>query len=249
MRLKNKVAIITGAGSGIGEGIAKIFAKEGAKVVVANRTLEKGEKVVSEVKSLGGEAIFIQTDVSSWESWENLVNKTVDVYGGVDILVNNAGVVKFSPLHQTMEEDLNYILNINLKGVFYGMKAVIPHMIEKGKGKIVNIASIAALVGFDQLSVYCASKGGILALTREAALEYAKNKININCIAPGVVVSEMTKGLLEDEKTKQGFLMNIPLGRIGTPEDIAYGALYLASDESDYITGQVLVIDGGWTIK
>lgn len=249
MKLQNKVAIITGAGSGIGEGIAKIFAKEGAKVVVANRTPEKGERVVSEIKNQEGEAIFIQTDVSSWDSWQNLVKKTIEIYGGIDILVNNAGVVKFSPLHQTTDKDWDFILNTNLKGVFYGMKAVIPYFLQKNKGKIINIASIAGLVGFDQLSAYCASKGGIIALTREAALEYAKNNININCIAPGVIVSEMTKGLLEDEKTKQGFLMNIPKARVGQPEDIAYASLYLASDDSDYMTGQVMVVDGGWTIK
>lgn len=249
MRLQNKIAIITGAGSGIGEGIAKTFAKEGAKVVVANRTVEKGERVVNEIKNSGGEAIFFQTDVSSWQSWQDLVKKTIETFGKIDILINNAGVVKFSPLHQTSDEDWDYILNINLKGAFYGMKAVIPYFLQQKKGKIVNIASIAALVGFDQLSAYCASKGGIVALTREAALEYAKNNININCIAPGVIISEMTRGLLEDEKTKQGFLLNIPKGRVGQPEDIANTALYLASDESDYVTGQVIVVDGGWTIK
>lgn len=249
MKLQNKTAIITGAGSGIGEGIANLFAKEGARVVVANRRVENGERVVSEIKNSGGQAVFIQTDVSKWEDWENLSKKTIEIYGGIDILVNNAGVVKFSPLHQTSDEDWDYILNINLKGAFYGMKAVIPQMLKQGKGKIINISSIAGLVGFDKLSAYCASKGGIIALTREAGLEYAKDNININCIAPGVIVSEMTRGLLDDEKTKQGFLINIPLGRIGQPNDIGYCALYLASDDSNYITGQVFVIDGGWTIR
>ncbi len=249
MRLQNKVAIITGAGSGIGEGIAKLFAKEGAKVVVANRRIEKGEKVVSEIKAAGGEAFFIQTDVSQWNQVENLVKKTIEIYNTVDIFINNAGIVKFNLLHKTSDSDWEEVININLKGTFYGMKAVIPEMLKKGKGKIVNIASIAGLVGFNQLSAYCASKGGIIALTRQAALDYAKNKININCIAPGVIVSEMTKDLLADEKTKMNFIANIPYPKIGQPEDIAYAALYLSSDESDYVTGEVLVVDGGWTVK
>lgn len=246
--LNNKVAIITGAGSGIGKGIAKIFAQEKAKVVVANRRKEKGEKVVNEIKNLGGQAIFVQTDVSQWLDWVNLTKKTIEVFGKIDVLVNNAGVVNnFTPLHQTTDQDWDYILNTNLKGAFYGMKAVIPYMLKNNKGKIINIASIAGLVGFNGLSAYCASKGGIIALTREAAFEYAKNQININCIAPGVVVSEMTDDILNNEEAKKGFLMNIPLGKVGQPEDIAAGALYLASNQSDYLTGQVLVIDGGWT--
>jgi len=249
MKLQNKIAIVTGAGSGIGEAIAKIFAKEKAKVVVANRRVENGEKVVSEIKNLGGEAIFIQTDVSQWEAVDNLVKKTINTFGRVDILVNNAGVVKFNPLYQTTDEDWDYILNINLKGTFYGMKAVIPEMLKVGKGKIINIASIAGLVGFDQIGPYCASKGGIIALTREAALEYAKNKININCIAPGVITTEMTKGLLDDPSTKANFEAQTPYPRLGVPDDIAYAALYLASDEADFVTGEVLVVDGGWTIK
>jgi len=249
MKIKDKIAIVTGAGSGIGKATALLFAKEGAKVVVANRRIDKGEATVAEIKNLGGEAIFIQTDVSQWEEVKRMVSKAVETYGRVDILVNNAGVVKFSPLHQTTDEDWDYVLNINLKGTFYGMKAVIPEMLKIGKGKIVNITSIAGLVGFDQIGPYCASKGGIIALTREAALEYAKNKININCIAPGVIATEMTKGLLDDPSTQANFQAQTPYPRLGIPEDIAYAALYLASDEADFVTGEVLVVDGGWTVK
>ncbi len=248
MKLQNKVAIITGAGSGIGKSTALIFAKEGAKVVVANRREDKGQNTVDEIKKQGGEAMFIKTDVSNWDDVSNMVEKVVESYGKVDILINNAGVLRMGPLTEVNEDDWNYVLNINLKGVFYTMKKIIPLMIKQGKGKIINIASIAGLVGFEQIGPYCASKGGVIALTREAALEYAKNKININCIAPGVIRTEMT-GMLEDEQTNSYYRLQTPYPRLGEGEDIGYAALYLASDESDFMTGQVMVVDGGWTIK
>lgn len=248
MKLQNKVAIITGAGSGIGKSTALIFAKEGAKVVVANRRENKGQNTVDEIKKQGGEAMFIKTDVSNWDDVSNMVERVVQSYGEIDILVNNAGVLRMGPLTEVNEDDWNYVLNINLKGVFYTMKKIIPLMIKQGKGKIINIASIAGLVGFEQIGPYCASKGGVIALTREAALEYAKNKININCIAPGVIRTEMT-GMLEDEQTNSYYRLQTPYPRLGEGEDIGYAALYLASDESDFMTGQVMVVDGGWTIK
>lgn len=248
MKLQNKVAIITGAGSGIGKATALIFAKERAKVVVANRREDKGQNTVDEIKKQGWEAMFIKTDVSNWDDVSNMVEKVVESYGKVDILVNNAGVLRMGSLTEVNEDDWNYVLNINLKGVFYTMKKIIPLMIKQGKGKIVNIASIAGLVGFEQIGPYCASKGGVIALTREAALEYAKHKININCIAPGVIRTEMT-GMLEDEQTNSYYRLQTPYPRLGEGEDIGYAALYLASDESDFMTGQVMVVDGGWTIK
>lgn len=248
MRLQNKIAIITGAGSGIGKATALLFAKEGAKVIVANRREEKGQATVEEIKNQGGEAVFIKTDVSKWEDVSNMVEKTVETYGKVDVLVNNAGVLRMGPLDKATDEDWDYVLSINLKGVFYGMKKVIPYMIKQGKGKIVNIASIAGLVGFEQIGPYCASKGGVIALTREAALEYAKYKININCIAPGVIRTEMT-GDLKDEQSTAFYKSQTPYPRLGEGEDIGYAALYLASDESDFVTGEVLVVDGGWMIK
>jgi NAD(P)-dependent dehydrogenase (short-subunit alcohol dehydrogenase family) len=249
MKLQNKVAIVTGAGSGIGKATALLFAKEGAKVLVANRRVDKGEATVSEIKNFGGEAVFVQTDVSKWEEVDRMVTKAVEVFGKVDILVNNAGIVRFGPLHQTDDQTWNDTININLKGVFYGMKRVIAEMLKQQKGKIVNIASIAGLVGFDQIGPYCASKGGIIALTREAALEYAKNKINVNAVAPGVIKTEMTEGMLADEATKKGFENQTPYPRLGEPEDIAQAALYLSSDEADFVTGHVLVVDGGWTVR
>ncbi len=246
MRLKDKVAIITGAGSGIGRGIALAFAKEGAKVVVADWSEQGGKETV---KQIGKEAVFVKTDVSKAEDIDKMAKTCLDKFVRIDILVNNAGIVKFGPLHETSEQDWDAVLNINLKSVFLGSKKVIPQMLKQGQGKIINTASIAGLVGFESTGPYCASKGGIIALTREMALEYAKNKINVNCIAPGVIKTAMTKDILDDSAQKQGLESQTPYPRLGEPEDIASAAVYLASGESDFVTGHVLVVDGGWTAK
>ena len=249
MRLKDKVAIITGAGSGIGKASALAFAREGAKVVVADWGEATGQETVELIKKQKGKAIFVKVDVSSSSDVENLVKQCLAAYGQVDILFNNAGIVKMGALHETSEQDWDQVINVNLKGVFLCSKAVIPQMLKQGQGKIVNTASIAGLVGFDQLAPYCASKGGIIALTREMAIEYAPKKINVNCIAPGVIKTAMTKDMLNDPATAQGFAAGTPYPRLGEPEDIALAAVYLASDESDFVTGEVLVVDGGWTVK
>lgn len=249
MRLKDKVAIITGAGSGIGRGIALAFSKEGAKVVIADWSEEGGKETVKQIKKQGGEAIFVKTDVSSANDIDQMVKTCLDQFNRIDILVNNAGILRSSVFHETSEKDWDAVLNVNLKGVFLGSKRVIPEMLKQGKGKIINIASIAGLVGFANIGSYCASKGGIIALTKEMALEYAPKKINVNCICPGVIKTAMTKDMLKDPETKK-FLENSTLyPRLGEPEDIASGAVYLASDESDFVNGEILVIDGGWVAK
>lgn len=249
MRLQNKIAIITGAGSGIGRGIALAFIKEGAKVVVVDWSEEGGKETVEQIKKENGETIFVKTDVSKVADIEQMVKTCLDKFGRVDVLVNNAGIVKFGSLHETPEEDWDAVLNVNLKSVFLGSKRVIPEMLKQGKGKIINIASIAGLVGFDKIGPYCASKGGMIALTREMALEYAPQKINVNCIAPGVIKTAMTKDMLADEATKQFLESSTLYPRLGEPEDIAYAAVYLASCESDFVNGEVLVVDGGWVAK
>jgi len=249
MRLQNKIAVITGAGSGIGRAVALTFAKEGAKVVVADWAEKGGQETVEMVKRADGEAVFIKTDVSQASDIEKMVETCLENFGRVDILINNAGILKMGPLHQTSEEDWDAVIDVNLKGVFLASKKVIPEMLKQGQGKIVNVASVAGLAGFENLGPYCASKGGIIALTREMALEYAKNKINVNCIAPGVIKTAMTKGMLDDSATRQGLEAQTPYPRLGEPEDIAMAALYLASDESNFITGEILVVDGGFIAK
>ena len=249
MRLQNKIAIITGAGSGIGRGIALAFVREGAKVVVADWSEEGGKETVKQVEKEKGEAIFVKTDVSKTADIEQMVKTCLDKFGQVDILVNNAGIHRAYNLHEMSEEDWDTVLNVNLKSIFLGSKRVIPEMLKQGKGKIISIASIAGLVGFAQSGAYCASKGGIIALTKEMVLEYAPKKINVNCIAPGIIKTAMTKDMLADPATKQFLESSTLYPRLGEPEDIAQATVYLASNESDFVNGEVLVVDGGWVAK
>lgn len=249
MRLENKVAIVTGGGSGIGQAIAILFAKEGAKVVVAGRRLEALQSTVAEIEKSGGEGLGVTADVSSFSSVQNLIQKTLEKFGRIDILVNNAGIYLPGDAVSTTEEDWDKVLAIDAKGAFLCSKAAIPSMIERGKGKIVNIASIAGLFGFEGSLAYCAAKGAVVNLTKEMALDLGPKNINVNAIAPGIIETDMTQGFLQDENAKKSFLDKIPMGRIGKPLDIAYAALYLASDEADFVTGEILVVDGGWTAR
>lgn len=249
MRLKNKVAIITGGGSGIGQGIALMFAREGAYVVVCGRRKEPLEATVKAIEDAGGEAIYAIVDVSSFSQIQEMVSTTLAKWGQIDILVNNAGIYIAHDIASMSEEEWDKVMGIDAKGVFLASKAVLPHMLKQEKGKIVNIASIAGLFGFEQSAAYCAAKGAIVNLTREMALDYAPKGIHVNAIAPGVIESDMTKPFLSDEAAKKSFLDRIPVGRIGIPDDIAYAAVYLASEESDYMVGQTIVVDGGMTAR
>lgn len=248
-RLKEKVAIVTGGGSGIGRATAIAFAKEGAKVVVADYKPEGGQETVKMIVDAGSHAEFSQTDVSKTDQVQAMVGLAVEKFGGLDIIFNNAGVALMADLTSTTEEIWQKTIDVDLKGVFLGIKAAVPEMEKRGKGKIINTASIAGLVGFKGIPAYCAAKGGVVNLTREIALELAQKKINVNAIAPGIIKTNMTTDILKDEKQAQGMLAQTPIGRFGEPEDIANLAVYLASDESDFVTGQTIAIDGGWTVQ
>lgn len=245
MRLKDKVAIVTGAGSGIGRAIAEMYGNEGAKVVCAGHHIESCQETAEQITSAGGSAIAVACDVSQATDNEAMVKATVEKYGQVDILVNNAGVVDMVSLEEMTEAQWDQVISVDLKGTFLGMKYAIPEMEKVGKGKVINITSIAGLVGFSSIAAYCAAKGGVITLTKEAAVEYAPKKINVNAIAPGVIKTKMTDPLLADEKSAAAFQAAIPYPRLGEVNDIAYAATYLAADESDFVNGETLVVDGG----
>lgn len=246
MRLKDKVAVITGASSGIGRGIAKRFAQEGANVVIADIQLDAAEKIVDEIEEIDQKALALKIDVSNPEDVDEMVSKTIEEFGKIDILVDNAGVFVQKPITEMEEEDWDKVLNVNLRGAFLCTRRTVREMIRNGGGKIVNIASVAGEVGFENSSAYCASKGGIITLTKELALELAPKGINVNAIGPRVIETPMTKSLLKDEKFKNQVLGMTPIGRLGKPKDIAAAAVYLASDEADFVSGEILFVDGGW---
>lgn len=245
-KLEEKTAIVTGAGSGIGRGIAKRFAKEGANVVVSDIDTEGGEKVVEETEDSNREAIFVRTDVSKKEDVSELVERTLEEYDEIDILVNNAGVYIQKPITEMEIDEWDKVLDVNLKGTFLMTRSVAQEMVKEDKGKIINVTSIAGKVGYPNSAAYSASKGGIIAMTRALALELSPRGINVNAIAPGVIKTAMTEDLLEDEEVSEQMLANTPIGRFGEPKDIASAAVYLASEESDFVTGETMFVEGGW---
>jgi len=246
MRLQDKVAIITGGGTGIGKGIALLFAQEGAKVVVSGRRMEPLSQTVIEIEKAGGKAIAISADVSKADEVQQLVNQTLSSFGKIDILINNAGVYIPHDALTLTDQEWDMTMSVDLKGVWYTVKAVIPHMLKQGQGKIINISSIAGLIGFEQSPAYCAAKGAVINLTREMALDYAAKNILVNGIAPGVIDTDMTKGMLESEGVKQGMLARLPKKRIGKPEEVSAMVVFLASEEASYVTGATFYVDGGW---
>lgn len=248
-RLDNKVAIITGAAGGMGKADALLFAKEGAKVAITDVQGDKVQEVVKEIIASGGEAIGFAHDVSSEEQWITVVKETIARFGRIDILVNNAGVSNATPFLDLTLEQWNRTMEINVTGTFLGQKHVIPHMIANGGGSIINISSIAGLTGGSGTGPYTASKGAVRMLTKATAVDYAKYNIRANSVHPGFITTPMTVEMMADEKMRQWFLSMTPLPRLGTAEDIAAGVLFLASDESSYITGIELPIDGGYVAK
>ena len=251
MRLENKVSVITGACKGIGKSIAKKFAFEGSKVSICSRTSSKKEglKVVDEIVKNGGEAIYSSVDVSKYNEVEKLIQKTIDEWGKIDILVNNAGIGMLKSIEDTSSNEWKNIMENNLESVFNCTKSVIPHMRENGGGSIINLASVASYVGFADDAAYCASKGGVLMLTRQTALDYSKENIRVNSICPGFIETpELIHYLSQTENPKlerQKVIDYHPIGRIGTTEEVANVALFFASDDSSFVTGADLAVDGG----
>ncbi len=246
---KNKVVVITGARRGMGKADALLFAQKGAKVVVSDISQEDCQKVVDQIEKKGGQAIAVKCDVSKKEEVDNLFRKTIEKFGRVDVLVNNAGICEFKPFIDLTEEEWDRTLNINLKGYFLCSQAAAKEMAKQKSGVIVNIASVAmgqVGVGFPNIVHYCASKGGIAAMTEAMALELAPYNIRVNAIAPGMIETPMLDPIKQDPKAMEGILARVPLNRMGKPEEIADLVVFLASDKSSYITGSIVVIDGGW---
>jgi NAD(P)-dependent dehydrogenase (short-subunit alcohol dehydrogenase family) len=248
-RLKDKVATITGGGSGIGRATCLLFAREGAKVVVADYIAEGGNETVRQISAAGGQAVFVQADVSKSTDVQNLIGAAVRNYGRVDILFNNAGIEGPSAkLANLKEEDWDRVIAIDLTSVYLGMKYVIPEMIKQGGGVILSTASVAGLVGFQGSGAYAAAKAGVINLTRLAALEYADKNIRVNCICPGVIETPMVERVMGG-RPRERIVRSEPIGRLGRPEDIANAALFLASDESSFATGAPFIIDGGYVAR
>lgn len=251
MRLENKVALITGGTSGIGEASAQLFAKEGASVVITGRSEERGFAVTEKLLESGGRALFIRTDVRQAGECQRAVDGTLNAFGRLDILFNNAGVFFAHTTLDCSEEEWDLQIDVNLKGTFLMSKAALPHMIQRGKGVIINNSSGWGIVGGDRAVAYCASKGGVVLLTKAMAVDHGRQGIRVNCICPGDVDTPM---LPEDARIRglrwEDYLAgcaNRPLGRIGTADEIAKAALFLACDDSSFMTGAALVVDGGGT--
>lgn len=249
MRLKNKVALVTGGGTGIGRAIAVEFAREGAKVAINGRRVDKLQETVKEITKKGGQALAITADVSKKDEVDRMITEVVKKFGQLDILVNCAGVLFSADLAHHTEKLWDDTMDINLKGSFLTTQRAVPEMLKQGKGKVIHIASIAGQIGFPNSTAYCASKGGIMGMTKAMAMELASKKINVNCIAPGDVATPLNEHLLSRAKYLKSRVDNTPYGRVGRVQDIAPGAVYLASDESDFANGITLTIDGGLIIQ
>jgi len=253
MRLPDKVALITGSGSGIGRAMAQVFSKEGARVIVADYSEEGGQGTVDLVKAAGGEATFALVDVTDAGSVQRMAEAAMAVYGRVDILCNNAGVGSTDTVINTDEATWDRVFAVDVKGVFLCSKYMLPHMIAVGKGVVLNTASVAGLTGLVNRAAYCAAKGAVVTLTKAMALDHVGQGIRVNCICPGTVDTPWVAGLMnqsaDPEATRQALVARFPMGRLAEAEEIAMGALYLVSDESAYMTGSALVIDGGFLAR
>ncbi len=249
MRMKDKVALVTGAASGMGAATARLFAREGAKAVVIADILDAdGKAVVDDIERAGGTAMYLHLDVSDEAAWKATVDKTVAAYGGLDVLVNNAGISGSAEQDLYDTQAWNRLMGINATGVFLGMKHGIAAMTKRGKGSVVNLSSISGIVGQGYIHVgYNASKGAVRLMTKAAAAQHGKEGIRVNSVHPGLMPPMRTSGRTADPENRARTLEGVPMGRAGEADEVAYAILFLASDESSYVTGAELVVDGGWT--
>jgi len=248
-KLTGKVAILTGAASGIGEAAAILFGREGADLILADWDEKRGEGVAKTVRDAGAKAAFVKTDVSKVEDVQAMIRAAVDAYGRLDVIFNNAGIEgeMNKPTADCTLENWHRVIGINLSGVFFGMKYAIPEMLKAGGGSIINTASVAGLVGFAGIPAYCAAKGGVVQLSKCAAVEYAKQNIRVNVICPGVIATPMVdRAIGGSEEARKAFTAIEPVGRFGTAEEVANVALFLAADESSFCTGAPFIVDGGF---
>lgn len=245
-RLENKVAVIVGATSGIGKATAELFASEGAKVVFTGRREDVGKAIEEEIKSKGGQALFVKCDSTNHDDIKNLVDLVIEQYGQIDILHNNAGILIEAPLTEiNLEKNFDRTMNLNVKSYLAVSQLVVPHMTERGKGSIIHTSSVGSVIGMPNYITYSVSKAAVAHMTRSMAMELAKSGIRVNALCPGLTISEMVE---EGSEFENNVLPGVPMGRAADPVEMAYGALFLASDESSYVTGLQLLIDGGLSL-
>lgn len=250
MRFQDKVVIVTGATKGIGAACAREFAKEGARVVVAGRSIDLGDQVVAEIKADGGEGIYVRCDISQKSQIDNLIRETVDQLGTIDVVVNNAGVNHSADFFEISEEDWDWVMSVDLKGTFFVSQAAARVMIDQGKGgAIVNVSSVMAQLALADQIPYCAAKGGVNQLTKAMALSLADRDIQVNCCAPGPVMTELMERVVSSEEKEKQLMERLPIGRIATCEEIARVILFLASQEAQFLVGQTIYPDGGRSIQ